>query len=657
MLKDDSGKVEKVVGQSAVPSASKIVDALALANPLNALNEVADALVAQIKDIDDTFVKIEDTISSISMTFGGMRNFAQSIRENILDATTGVMSLGGELEDVVNIQKGVIKGLQTQTILTKDSFEGLYASGALLNDGNKATAESTEKLASSFVNAGYSIYDVSKQVVGIVNESRAQGVIVSAVYSQISANMNKLALYDFENGVQGMAKMAAKAASLRMDMKGAFDFAEKLFDPEKAIELAAEIQRLGVNSAALTDPFKLMDLKNDPAKLQEEIIKVAEQFSQFNPVTKQMEILPEAQRMIRELAKTFGYSNEEFAKMSINAGDLKIKLREIKFSADFEGDEETKNLIANMAQRKDNKYVITFDEYNKQTGNIESVTKEVSQLTKDNKAAILKSAEPAQSAVELQRSANLTLTNIALDIHAIRGLGARAVVRSPGFATMVGKAGKYVEPRYQAAAETVGINKIRNKNGEIITDVTKFNEGVSKLGEITVKTVDAIAKGQMGFQEFIKIAKDGFIILKNEILNKKPEEYKKRLDKKLQEQEQKDSTKDVTYNYTKDKLNPISKGEIVSVNPISKSFENGIITTVAPTNNQSYVNNNQGNVKEFKSIIDINLKVDPTDLKATVMNYFDKNDLGKQLAKQIENHYGDYNATRGYTPSAKINVG
>jgi hypothetical protein len=419
------------------------------------------------------------------------------------------------------------------------------------------------------------------------------------------------------------------------------------------------LQRLGVNSAALTDPFKLMDLRNDPAKLQEEIVKVSEQFSQFNPLTKQMEILPEAQRMIRELAKTFGYSNEEFAKMSINAGDLKIKLREIKFSADFEGDEETKNLIANMAQRKDNKYVITFDEYNKQTGNIESVTKEVSQLTKDNKAAILKAAEPAQSAVELQRSANLSLTNIALDIHAIRGLGARAVVRSPGFATMVGKAGKYVEPRYQAAAETVGINKIRNKNGEIITDVTKFNQAVSEMGENTVNFIKDIAEGQMNFQKLIEITETAIMSLKDKIL-KFPEEFEK--NKKLIESGKKENLyvpEDKTKNSSEQKL--ISKVNNVSsipiLNNLPQNVKDKIITTVAPTNNQSYVNNNQGNVKEFKSIIDINLKVDPTDLKATVMNYFDKNDLGKQLAKQIENHYGDYNATRGYTPSAKINVG
>ena len=649
LQKKDTGKVETIVGQSATPSAQKIVDVL---NPLNAMSEVAGLIVTQVSEIDNIFVKIEDTISSLSMTFGGMRNFAQSIRENILDATTGVMSLGGELEDVVNIQKGVIKGLQTQTILTKDSFEGLYASGALLNDGNKATAESTQKLASEFVNAGYSIYDVSKQVVGIVNESRAQGVIISAVYSQISANMNRLALYNFENGVQGMAQMAAKAASLRIDMKGALDVAEKLFDPKNAIELAADMQRLGVNVASLLDPYKLMDMKNDPVKLQEEIIKATESLTYFNEINDRVEILPEAQLTIRELAKSLGYSNEEFAKMAINAGELQIKLREIKFSADFEGDEETKNLIANMAQRKDNKYVITFDEYNKQTGNIESVTKEVSQLTKDNKEALLKAAEPAKSAVELQRSANLTLTNIALDIHAIRGLGGRGFVRSAGFATLVDKAGKFAQPRYQAAAETLGINKIRNKSGEITTDVTIFNQGVSKLGDITVNFVKDIAKGQMDFQKLLKLSETYINSITDKVL-KFPEKYQGILNKiEAGKTTNLLEPNEVPKNSSEQKP-PTSKVNNVTNKPILNNLPQNVkdkITAQQIFQTQTDIQNqNQGTVKEFKSTIDINIKVDPTDLNATVMNYFNQYGVVKLLSKEIENYHRNNDTLRGVT--------
>ena len=635
LLQKDTGEVKKVIGESAIPDVGEITKLVT--DPLSAFKDVIGIIKSQVTEIDDTFKKIENTIASLSLSFGGMRNFAQSIRENILDATTGVMSLGGSLEDVVEIQKGVIKGLQTQTILNKDSFEGLYSAGALLNDGAKATSQSTQKLTTEFVNAGYSIYDVSKQVLGIVNESRAQGVIVSAVYSQITANMNKLALYNFENGVQGMAQMAAKAASLRIDMKGTLDVAEKLFDPKNAIELAADMQRLGVNVASLLDPYKLMDMKNDPKKLQEEIIKATEQLVYFDKVNDKISILPEAQQTLRELAKAFGYGSEEFAKMAINAGELKIKLRELKFSADFEGDEETKNIIANMAQRKDNKYVITFDEYNKQTGNIESVTKEVSQLTKDNKAAILKSAEPAQSLVELQRSAKLSLINMALDIKAMRSLLPRAIVRSATFATGVDKVGKKSQSYVQALRETIGVETKRNKSGEINTDVTKFNKEVSKLGDITVEFVDKLVSGQINLNTFLKDAETYYKSI-IDVLKLAPEEYKKILNDIR-------AGKTTNLNEPKDVINSSEQKPISNVNsassysrvsdilPLSQNIVNKI--TEKRESTTQYNGAQQNVVKGTSDEVNLNitLNVNPKDLQHTVMDYLKTEEIRKEIVK------------------------
>ena len=547
LLQDKNAKPQTIAGESAIPDVGVVTELL---NPINSFSEVLELIKSQVTDINETFKLTENAVTSISLSFGGMRNFAQSIRENILDATTGVMALGGELKDVIDIQKGVIKGLQTQTILTKDSFEGLYASGYLLNDAQNATVESTKKLASEFVNAGYSIYDVSKQVTGIVNESREQGVVVSAVYNQISTNMDKLALFNFEKGVQGMAEMAAKAASLRIDMKGTLDLSEKLFDPEEAIKLSAEMQRLGVNVASLLDPFKLMDLKNDPAKLQEEVLKVAEQYTFFDEKLNKMSILPEGQRAIREIGKVLGYGSEQFAKMAINAGELKIKLQEIKFSADFEGDEEVKNIIANMAQRKDNKYVVTFDEYNKKTGNIETVTKEVSQLTKDNKEALLKSIEPAKSSVELQRSANLSLTNIALDIHAMRSVLPRAVLSSARLATDIDKMGGIVD-----------------KNKSLSNPVSTVTNPVST------------------------------------VTNNVP-------------------------------INPISVG------PANNDKSNLIPVAVVTDNKQSSPQKIvKGNSDEFN--LNLNLKVDPTDLKSTVTTFLSEERFKKQIIQIIENYYSE----------------
>ena len=319
---------------------------------------------------------METAATKLAFGFGGMRGLTASIKQNMEGAAASVIELGGSLEDVASIQEGVVKALQTQTILNKEAYADLYAVGNLVGDGSKVTAESSKKMVEGFMNAGYGLYDVSNQVLGIINKSRELGVTTAAVYGQISTNIGKLALYNFENGVQGMAQMAAKAASLRIEMGSTLKIAEELFDPEKAIDMAASMQRLGVNVTSLLDPYKLMDMaRNDPAKLQEEILKATQALTYFDEKNQKMAILPGAQQTLRELGKALGILPEELAKMALNAGDLERKLREIKFSPDFAGDEQARTMIANMAQLKDGKYVVTFDEMNKETGQIESVTK------------------------------------------------------------------------------------------------------------------------------------------------------------------------------------------------------------------------------------------------------------------------------------------
>jgi hypothetical protein len=610
---------------------------------------------------------METQASKLASAFGGMRGFTASIKENMAGAAASVIELGGSLQNVADIQEGVVKALQTQTILNKEAYADLYAVGNLVGDGSKVTAESSKKMVEQFVNAGYGLYDVSNQVLGIINKSRELGVTTAAVYGQISANIGKLALYNFENGVQGMAQMAAKAASLRIEMSSTLKIAEELFDPEKAIDMAASMQRLGVNVASLLDPYKLMDMaRNDPAKLQEEILKATQALTYFDEKNQKMAILPGAQQTLRELGKALGILPEELAKMALNAGDLDRKLREIKFSPDFAGDEQARTMIANMAQLKDGKYVVTFDEMNKETGQIESVTKEVSQLTKDNKEALVKMNEPAKSAIELQKEANNSLVNINNSIKALKGVVPRRLAASSGITKAQKRAEEIASPVLSGLGAAMGVN--RDKKGRLSTDVAdkKINAAANKFAD----ELEEVFSGN-------KSLKDAFLTLGNDAkkaLNNA--DYKKAFidayRKDRNERIDKGGTGGVELNEGKildyfEKAG-FDKNDFKSVTPNnvsntaaptklnrSQSDRDNIINSVAQANNQQSSNNNQGYVKEFKSTIDFNLKVDPPDMRAMFMNYLNEIDLGKQLVKQMENYYGNNKALAGNTPSAKIN--
>lgn len=388
---------------------------------------------AGLNSVLTNFEKMEDQVGRLASTFGGTRDLAQSIKEAIAGAIPSVTELGGGIQNVLDIQKGVVSALDTQVILSKDAYAELFAVGELVSDGTKTSAQSAEEMTRKFVDAGYGLYNIGGEMTKVLNTAREVGVTASATYAQLSKSIDKLALYNFDNGVQGMAKMAAQAAGLRIDMSKTLSFADKLFNPEDAIETAASFQRLGVQVQSLLDPYKLMDMaRNDPAKLQESIIEATKSLVYFDEKNQKMAILPGAQGQMRELGKVMGLNADEIAKMAMNAGDLDRKLKEIRFPTDF-ANEKDRQMLANMAQLSGGTYVVTFDETVKdEQGNemTRSVTKAVSDLSESNRRDLEKMNEPAKSAIDLQKIANGHLRNMDNALRARKGVVPQQIAAS-----------------------------------------------------------------------------------------------------------------------------------------------------------------------------------------------------------------------------------
>ena len=189
------------------------------------------------------------------------------------------------------------------------------------------------------------------------------GLNSQVVSKSVTENLEKMNKFGFGNGVEGLAKMAAKAASMRMDMKSAFGVADDIFTrgPEAAIEISATLQRMGATSGALLDPLKLMDLaQNNLPELQNQLVDLSKQYTVFNEDTKQFEIMPGARKQLNEVAKSLGMSYDEFARMSLESSKMEKKLSEIDFSRfNMNMTEEQKSLITNMAEMNtDGEYVV-----------------------------------------------------------------------------------------------------------------------------------------------------------------------------------------------------------------------------------------------------------------------------------------------------------
>ena len=333
-------------------------------DPLGALNESINAVISKLgsaiksnfdaKEIAKTVVELDNSAVNIAKSFGQGRENVQAIKEAMADAYISVVKLGGSLADIEKIQTGVAGELGRNLILSSESYEKLYAT-------SKVIGKEASDVVGKFKDAGVSAYQAGSEMEKVVNQARVIGVSAQAVSGKVLENMSALNKFGFEGGVTGLAKMAAQATSLRIDMKTALDFAEKVYNPEQAIEMAAAFQRLGVANSELLDPLRLMDLsQNDPAELQNQIVKMTQGFAKFNEETKKFEIPVGAQRQLREIAQQTGIGYDQLTKMALGAQELDMKMSKIKFPDTFT--EEQKQLFANMSEMgKDGEFKITVD--------------------------------------------------------------------------------------------------------------------------------------------------------------------------------------------------------------------------------------------------------------------------------------------------------
>ena len=293
--------------------------------------------------------ELDEQASQVITTFGQGRENIVGIKQAMADAVVSVKALGGSFQDVLDTQNNIARTLGRNLVLASDSYDDLYAAA-------KASGQESSTIVESFKNVGISVYDSSKQIEGILNTAREIGVSGSLVTGEVLSNMDLLNKYTFQGGVDGLAKMAAQAVNLRINVNAIGATLDKAFNPESAIEMAAAMQRLGATQSDLLDPLRLMDLaQNDPAELQNQIAEMSKQFVELNDKG-QFEIMPGAKRQMKEIAEAMGMNISDLTKMAIGSAELENKMSKISFPDTFT--EEQKTMIANMSEMEGGEYKI-----------------------------------------------------------------------------------------------------------------------------------------------------------------------------------------------------------------------------------------------------------------------------------------------------------
>jgi hypothetical protein len=299
-------------------------------------------------DLVNQFTKavndMENSAISVAKQFGQGRESIANIKASLSDATDSLRDVGVSITKAIEVagqlQNDFSKTIGRNSLLTSESFGKLKAM-------TEVTGQGIGVITKSFADAGMSVLQAGTEMQKVVNASRAIGVDTKEVSRIVLDNLGKTTQFNFQNGVEGMAKMAAQAVNLRIDMDRTLALADKLFDPEQAIDMASAMQRLGVQQSALLDPLKLMDLaQNDPAELQNQIAEMSKEFVKLNEKG-QFEIMKGSKRQLMEISQQLGLGKDGLAKMALAGAELDDKLSKIKLPDNFS--EDQKKFIANMA--------------------------------------------------------------------------------------------------------------------------------------------------------------------------------------------------------------------------------------------------------------------------------------------------------------------
>ncbi len=274
----------------------------------------------------------------------------------IAESSVNALKFGYSMDQVSGMVSGMSERTGKANIISEQllnrSYETSRAFVGTLSDLGVMFTE-FEKVGIGASNAMDSIDKAGRS-------SMSLGLNAKKTTETLKNELGKLNEYGFANGVEGLNRMVQRSLEFRMNMGEVFKIADKVMDPDKAIELTANMQMLGGAIGDLNDPLKLMYMAtNNVEGLQDAMMGAVENLAVYNEEQQRFEVTGLNLRRVREMANAMGVDYKELTKGAIAAQE-RMKTMNDLMGKGFDLSEADKEFVANMAQMKDGKMTITL---------------------------------------------------------------------------------------------------------------------------------------------------------------------------------------------------------------------------------------------------------------------------------------------------------
>jgi hypothetical protein len=320
-------------------------------SPQKIVGSVMTLAASKLKDFYTEQTTLLEQVNQKAMLTGTL---SEDFRATITDANPRLVQLGISFQELADAAITVVQESGRFALVNQQTLEKAGEVG-------KAYVGSMQDMVSlydDFEKVGLGAMDANLAIERAGKRSMELGLQSKKTITDLAANMDKINSYGFKNGIDGLATMARKATEFRMSMQEVFNIADKVMNPEGALELSANLQVLGGAIGDFNDPLKLMYMStNNVEGLQDALIGAAGSLATYNSEQGRFEITGVNLRRAQEMARQMGIDYKQLAQGAIAAAEKSAAASDM-IASGLVLEDDQREFLTNIARMKDGKMVI-----------------------------------------------------------------------------------------------------------------------------------------------------------------------------------------------------------------------------------------------------------------------------------------------------------
>lgn len=368
-------------------------------------------IMASLSTVAKPIIALDGALrKQVNVSLGLTGGLARDLRTDMIEVAEETTKYGIEIDDVAAAYSSFISDLGLAVPISRDVAEGLMLQSKAVG----LSATQAGSFLATLTNFGVGLEKGPETLKEMASTARSMGLSTNKFMNFATTNLKMINTLGFSKGIRGFTQIAAKASSIGYDLASAQTAAEKLFDIDGAVEMAAQLNVLGGDFGKLGNAIDLMfSPTNDMEGFTNSLMDATKQFVSFNSEKNTFDVSPLDLRRAREFAKVTGMSIEEVIRSGKRLAKMDMIKDKISFLPDLSEDERT--LIGNLGSISDSGEVTLKGKVVSEMGSVE-LTNTLRSLKQEDKKKAMTEKEILNEQLNMFSKSVYYLKAIALQV-------------------------------------------------------------------------------------------------------------------------------------------------------------------------------------------------------------------------------------------------